>query len=734
MNLRKSILGLAACVALAGLFAWSSTIQARPIPALRNADNGVTSLRAKAKGGINASAGSVCESTGFEAVEATCGWETGFMCGGNFVGICTAPASGVCTGDPSTDQNCCIDDPNPLNGWYLSISSRHCNEPHVDTINPASGAQHLRLDRDPLGGDPPGCTGFAGACRVSAFTPTAGGPQPIGQTLIDFDIAMGDTSPGQAPFGSSGQLLGVADNEPGSSGVSIIIGFDAQAVVFAYNNATSGYEGVGFLTGNGVYDHLQIDSNPCQNTLTYTLSDSTGATTGQVVQDFSGVEKTYERGIFTNDNAGFFWDIDNYSVQRLGSCPSQCGNDSIEGFLGEECDGTDDADCPGRCTPPDHAPGGPGTPTECKCIRPCNLCDTLDPATTPECFADNGVNGPFLTHGGFFSYTPDGPFTAIDTCGSDFDTTLFIGGNDFCTTFDSVINDECADLTGTCSDGNHDPANCDPFASCFNNNTNFESCACVATTAGTEIFFWAAAFPGATPPAGSHLMVTITKALSCGPTGEAIPNGACCDGVTGTCTDNVLAADCAGPSDTYTPNKLCSMVSCVQDTGGCCDMSPGLGGQCTAGVLPQDCSGSLQVFSKLDDTCGGNCAEITGACCDSLTGNCFESIQGDCPETASHTTWTLGAACADVNCQAAMGACCDSGTNDPTVATCSQTTLAQCDCARCTWTKAVACDDIECLPDFQTIPTVSEWGLVVLALLLLVGGKIYFGRREEATA
>lgn len=31
------------------------------------------------------------------------------------------------------------------------------------------------------------------------------------------------------------------------------------------------------------------------------------------------------------------------------------------------------------------------------------------------------------------------------------------------------------------------------------------------------------------------------------------------------------------------------------------------------------------------------------------------------------------------------------------------------------------------------IPTVSQWGLVVLALTLLVGGKLYFGRRQPAT-
>jgi hypothetical protein len=32
------------------------------------------------------------------------------------------------------------------------------------------------------------------------------------------------------------------------------------------------------------------------------------------------------------------------------------------------------------------------------------------------------------------------------------------------------------------------------------------------------------------------------------------------------------------------------------------------------------------------------------------------------------------------------------------------------------------------------IPTLSVWGLVVLVLLLLTGGKIYFGRQRSATA
>lgn len=33
----------------------------------------------------------------------------------------------------------------------------------------------------------------------------------------------------------------------------------------------------------------------------------------------------------------------------------------------------------------------------------------------------------------------------------------------------------------------------------------------------------------------------------------------------------------------------------------------------------------------------------------------------------------------------------------------------------------------------QKIPTVSEWGMVAMVLLLLAGGRIYFGRRRAAT-
>ncbi len=43
------------------------------------------------------------------------------------------------------------------------------------------------------------------------------------------------------------------------------------------------------------------------------------------------------------------------------------------------------------------------------------------------------------------------------------------------------------------------------------------------------------------------------------------------------------------------------------------------------------------------------------------------------------------------------------------------------------------CVDSACVKNTTGIPTVSQWGVAVLTLLLLVGGKIYFGRRLAAT-
>jgi hypothetical protein len=80
---------------------------------------------------------------------------------------------------------------------------------------------------------------------------------------------------------------------------------------------------------------------------------------------------------------------------------------------------------------------------------------------------------------------------------------------------------------------------------------------------------------------------------------------------------------------------------------------------------------------------------------------------------------------ADVDCASHLGACCD---ND-TFGGCTETTYADCRCKKCKWNKLRPCAQVEC--PHPPIPTVSEWGLVVLTLLLLSGAKIAFNGRSR---
>lgn len=83
-------------------------------------------------------------------------------------------------------------------------------------------------------------------------------------------------------------------------------------------------------------------------------------------------------------------------------------------------------------------------------------------------------------------------------------------------------------------------------------------------------------------------------------------------------------------------------------------------------------------------------------------------------------------------CAENQGACCDGETGE-----CRQSTMAGCNCEACEWNKGTSCSAIECdsnVPLFQPIPAVSEWGLLILALLLLVAGKIFVGTRNEPKA
>ncbi len=201
--------------------------------------------------------------------------------------------------------------------------------------------------------------------------------------------------------------------------------------------------------------------------------------------------------------------------------------------------------------------------------------------------------------------------------------------------------------------------------------------------------------------------------------------GSCCDnspGTGGACTNDVLIGDCGGGNQNWTPGALCGEVVCEEVTGACCDRTPGQG-SCLNGLLASDCVGANEVWT-INATCDDvTCNEIEGACCNTLSGDCVLSTIGDCLATKS-TIWASESTCAEGECTAATGACCDSGSEDPTLATCTTTTLATCDCIKCTWTRDADCSDVLCDANFQVIPAVSEWGLAILALTLLVCAKV----------
>jgi len=69
------------------------------------------------------------------------------------------------------------------------------------------------------------------------------------------------------------------------------------------------------------------------------------------------------------------------------------------------------------------------------------------------------------------------------------------------------------------------------------------------------------------------------------------------------------------------------------------------------------------------------------------------------------------------------GACCDA---DPFMPCTDDRRLSQCECVSCTWRPFRTCAEIECA--VNPIPTASAWGLIVLALLLMIAAKIAFGR------
>jgi hypothetical protein len=251
-----------------------------------------------------------------------------------------------------------------------------------------------------------------------------------------------------------------------------------------------------------------------------------------------------------------------------------------------------------------------------------------------------------------------------------------------------TLNDDCSDYPGYGD-------NSDPLASCYNQpggaTAPYNSCTCSAVTLGQQYWVWDDRL--AANPVGRTIDIVLSKRNDCG----AIwgDRGACCRACTGECEDDVAQAACNGPGDSFTLRKSC--------------------GSAEAGV----------------------CTATRGACCDTLDGICTECQTAAMCAAASDAlggprVLSLGSSCAEVSCLPATGACC---VFDDTVVegkNCTDNvTRLGCVAVGGDWTRDQTCEEVACR---NAIPTVSEWGLVIMTLLLLAGAKVYFGRRREALA
>ena len=108
------------------------------------------------------------------------------------------------------------------------------------------------------------------------------------------------------------------------------------------------------------------------------------------------------------------------------------------------------------------------------------------------------------------------------------------------------------------------------------------------------------------------------------------------------------------------------------------------------------------------------------------SGNCVVTPPPDCDDGNDCTVDSCNEATRSCDHMAVCGACCDAWIGE-----CHDAVpQGDCDCPSCVWSGGRDCADVACKAEFVAIPTVSQWGLVVLTLLLLTGAKIAFARRS----
>jgi len=622
----------------------------------------------------------------------------------------------------------------------------------ISGTNPFGGAgQHLRMSYDPTRASGPNFDSARLDARIQANAQASvPGPQ-AGVWTIEFDQAM----TGQA---SDIRLISQDRAGPLPRMWQMVFSSITGEVYYSKGGLTADPQftptGVAYDQG-GVYHHWKIVNDACTG-----FNAGVGSTTktdyyydGLLVGSHTGesgnlalfapgcvADQMTQLIILTNNFNGSLFDMDNVSINYVG-CPHTCGNGILEPTEGCE-PGVVDCNAGHTCF-------GAGETDECTCSRICTLND--------PCILVNGDNGDFTPpfdalYGAIFLYFPGAlESVAIDTCGTDgYETGILFWGS----AGDGVCDVSGVDCGAGCPPGEtclYDPGNanddcCDPtaFSFCSGSDstapcydpgddllTAYSACTCYDIPPEYLNIFLAQI-----RPAGAGVHVNINKKNVC--EGGAV--GSCCDsnnrdGDGVGCEDNVLLADCSGAYDTWSGALKCADIvcECVPDCDGRNCGPDGCGGICA----PDDCDDSNPCT---DDSCPDD-----GVCLNA--NNTLPCDEGN--------FCIVGDTCTDGACVGTPRVCSNNNVCDG-VETCDEANDL------CTNPDDLVCDDglfcngaegcdsitgcfdnaDPCDPETQTcyedkddcfdhiIPTVSEWGLVILTLLLLTGAKVYFSRRQ----
>ena len=738
--MKKTLFGIAAVAAIVGMVVIGTSLEAVG-PKLTKPYKMITSDDYKAATHVASQAG---------AAGVALNYATGFEVGEGFTARDGTCLQDPCPGDPGTGTGYTgecgfIGDGNQGSGpypdpWGVSGSNVNNIEGHVDTVSPFGGEHHLRLSQDPCDV----IEEFGVDARVPANPPAVGviGPSTysaqiaIPTGLFGADVNWQPQSSSQLMLTSRliffyyGFFYILDDSGSGLAWVAL----PSKTWNTAYTDITvhhdpcakfmclDGGANAGGACPNGNIDcrNCSVSGDPCIGTFQCPEGETCegGTCYGRIDYYYGGslvyqgttyAGTTSEQFLIYTDNYPGDADVDDLTIETGEPCPTVCGNLEVE--PGEQCDGANEGNCPGRCIAPGET--GPGGEAECTCIIEGKTCEEATPLL-------NGSNT-VLTHGGWWTWTADTPAYALDMCDNlDYDSNMYV----FTGTCDSlellVFNDDC-----NIDDPVYGPG-ADPLAPCHPVGSPWQACTCIPTVPGQQYWVLTRVVVGA------DTAVNLNKREVCETIWEG---GACCDGY-GVCVDDILLADCSDKGDVWSAQKYCETVEpCDVTLGACCDHAPDLAGHCEDAMFAAECVGEKQEYF-LGELCADiTCEEVMGACCDGSWGTCSQTLRADCLDGRPNMVWTQATACSQVPCDPIPGACLDQFNPDPLSRDCLCTDnvlRADCQGDKLYWVKATSCaaELPNCAANFQAIPTVSEWGLVVLALLLLVGAKVYFGRRE----